>query len=286
MDNLIKKIRENIKQIKNDAIHRYYDLRINKVKEPFRVKFRKEPYKIVFILGHMRSGSSLLTNILTSQPEILGYGETHLQYASEFDFKRLMFKLYWKTQEFKSLQDLKKLRMNHKYIMDKVLHNSKIEDENLLTNENLYAIFLVREPKRTIASILDLKQHWSEEKALNCYLKRLSTLEKYSKLINNKERSLFVTYDQLINETDLTFKALKNLLGTRSQFSEEYAVNKKTGVAGIGDPTEKIKAGRIVRNPRKLENTISIKSAEKGIKQFNNTCSTLSEYCSCLKNLN
>ncbi|MGV2388843.1 MAG UNVERIFIED_CONTAM: sulfotransferase [Microcystis novacekii LVE1205-3] len=49
----------------------------------------------------MRSGSSLLTHILNSNPEIIGFGETHLVYESEQDFKALMFQLYWTFERFK-----------------------------------------------------------------------------------------------------------------------------------------------------------------------------------------
>ena len=284
MKNLIKEIYQSIRILKNDMINKYYYFRINQVKDPYRVMFRTEPYKFIFILGHMRSGSSLLTNILSSHREILGYGETHIKYASEFDLKKLLFKVYNKTQNTTSLQDLKQLRMNHKYLVDKVLHNNIVLDENLLTSEKLYSIFIIREPERTIASILDIKPHWSEEQALMNYLNRLSTLERYAKLINNKEGSLLITYDQLLNQTDLVFDAFKKVLGTESEFSEEYKVTNKTGIAGISDSKENIKAGCIVRSPRKLAQKITSISIAKGIKQFENCVSTLSEYCSFVKN--
>ncbi|NEP37874.1 MAG: sulfotransferase [Okeania sp. SIO2G4] len=286
MNDLIKEIRQSIRLIKNDMIHKYYDLRINQVEDPYRAMFRTEPYKFIFILSHMRSGSSLLANILSSHTEILGYGETHIQYASEFDLNKLVFKVHHKTQNIRRWQDLKKLRMNHKYILDKALHNKIFLDEKLLTSENLYSIFLIRDPERTIASILDLKPHWSEEKVLTYYLNRLSTLERYAKLINSKERTLIISYDQLLNQTDLVFDALKKVLGTQSEFSEEYKVTNKTGRPGIGDSKENIKAGRIVRNPRKLEQKITPTSIAEGIKKFENCTSTLSEYCSFVKNLN
>ena len=116
------------------------------------------------------------------------------------------------------------------------------------------------------------------------YLNRLSTLERYAKLINNKEGSLLITYDQLLNQTDLVFDAFKKVLGTESEFSEEYKVTNKTGIAGIGDSKENIKAGCIVRSPRKLAQKITSISIAKGTKQFENCVSTLSEYCSFVKN--
>ncbi|WP_287289069.1 hypothetical protein [Okeania sp. SIO2B9] len=194
--------------------------------------------------------------------------------------------MYRKTQNIRNLQDLKSLRMNHKYILDKALHNKIFLDEKLLTSENLYSIFLIRDPERTIASILDLKPHWSEEKVLTYYLNRLSTLERYAKLINSKERTLMISYDQLLNQTDLVFDALKKVLRTQSEFSEEYKVTNKTGRPGIGDSKENIKAGRIVRNPRKLEQKITPTSMAEGIKQYENCALTLSEYCKFVKNPN
>ena len=64
MNILIKEICQSILLIKNDIIHQYYDLIINQVEDPYRAIFRTETYKLIFILSHMRSGSSLLANIL------------------------------------------------------------------------------------------------------------------------------------------------------------------------------------------------------------------------------
>ena len=38
-------------------------------------------YELLFVLGHMRSKSSLLVHLLNSNPEVLGYGETHIGYT-------------------------------------------------------------------------------------------------------------------------------------------------------------------------------------------------------------
>ena len=82
----------------------------------------------------------------------------------------------------------------------------------------------------------------------------------------------------------MVFDAFKKVLGTESEFSEEYKVTNQTGIAGIGDSKENIKAGCIVRSPRKLAQKITSISIGKGIKQFENCVSTLSEYCSFVKN--
>ncbi|NES81177.1 MAG: sulfotransferase [Moorea sp. SIO2B7] len=259
-----------IRRLKDELIQRYYHFRIQTIENPYRIRLRKQPYKILFLLGHMRSGSSLFTHILNSNPEIIGYGETHLNYESERDFNNLMFKVYWQIRDY---------QMNHKYLLDKVLHNHKILDINLLHSENLTSIFLIREPQITLASILDIKPHFTEKKALYYYCERLSMLEKYGKIINSKERSLLVSHDQLLNHTDSVFATLKTFLDTKEVFSEQYNILRTTGMKGIGDSSKNIKAGRIIRNPKKSENKISQDLVEKGMQSFNKCHSTLSEYC-------
>ena len=89
----------------------------------------------------MRSGSSLFSHILNSNPQIIGYGETHINYDSVANFKDLQFKVYWQ---------LKDVSMTHRYILDKILHNHKITDSTILKTSYLSNIFLIREPLGTI----------------------------------------------------------------------------------------------------------------------------------------
>jgi hypothetical protein len=222
----------------------------------------------------MRSGSSLLTHILNSNPEIVGYGETHLNYSSELDFKSLLFKVYWQIRDYS---------MTHSYVLDKVLHNHKFLNDTFLNNSQVYTIFLLREPTRTLSSILDIKPHWSEEKALIYYIERLKTLEHYAQLINSKERSLFITYDQLVKDSHLVFDSLKNFLNTREGFSEKYQTLKTTGMKGVGDSSEQIKSGRIMQTQRKLETSISPIFAEKATKVFHECSQLLTSYCRIIK---
>jgi hypothetical protein len=270
MGHKIQKLRESVITLKTKATYKYYQFRINTVRDSYRIRLRKNPYRILFIFGHMRSGSSLLVHLLNSNPEIIGYGETHLEYTSELDFKKLMFKVYWK---------LKELDMSHQYLFDKILHDHKLLEEKLLDLETLDAIFLIREPKRTLASIIDLKPHWTEEKALNYYIQRLLTLERYAKIINSKERSLWLDYDQLLHHSNSVFETLQSFLGTKEGFSEKYEILKTTGIRGIGDSSANIKAGQIIRNPRELKAQISQDSLDKARQYFEQCSATLSQYC-------
>ncbi|MEQ8755920.1 MAG: sulfotransferase family protein [Coleofasciculus sp. G1-WW12-02] len=278
MEKIIK-IRQFIRVLKNDIIQNYHQFRINTPQDPYAIVGRSKPYRILFILSHMRSGSSLLTHILNSNPDIIGYGETHIQYTSEADFKRLMLKVYWQAQEFRKIQDIKSLSMYQTYILDKVLHNNKFLDDNFLVSENVYSLFLLREPKRSLASIAELKPHLNQEQVLDYYVQRLSRLEDYAKLINSKKRSLFITHAQLLKHTDLVFEALKIFLDTKQGFSEDYQILKTTGMRDVGDYKGNIKIGRIVRTQRKLETQVAPDLEEKGMRSFEECCATLSNYC-------
>lgn len=281
MKNFIGSSRQSLREAKNKFVENYFQLRITLTQSPYKILLRNDSYKILFLLSHMRSGSSLLTHILGSNPEIIGYGETHIQYFSEEDVQQLMLKIYLNVPEFRRIKDLKNFRMNHRYILDKVLHNNKFLDHSFLTSENIYVIFLLREPQRTLNSILDLKSHWSEEKALLYYSDRLKNLEMYAQIINNLDRAFFLTYEQLLNSTDLVLEKLQVFLKTEHPFTENYKVFKTTGQPGVGDSKENIKAGQILRHSRELSTHVSSTSIELAEKAFRDCVRTLSNYC-CL----
>ncbi|MDJ0843320.1 sulfotransferase family protein [Crocosphaera sp.] len=272
-------LRESIRHLKNDLIYRYFHFRINHGDNPYEVFLKKEPYKVLFIVSHMRSGSSLLTHILISNPAIKGYGESHIQYQLETDLRSLYFKAYFHNQEFTNFQDLEKLRMNHSYILDKLLHDKKLLNNDLLKSQDFYFIFLIREPSRTLVSMLDHKPHWNEENAVDYYTQRLETLSKYAYIINSKERSFFLTYDQLINDSESVFILLQNFLETKEGFSENYQVLNTTGKRNIGDFKENIRSGRIIRKPRPLDFSISPDLLETAKDKFDKCRKILHESC-------
>lgn len=244
--------RQRIREYKNDLVQTYFNYRIEAANRPYSAAFRSQPYRFLLLLSHMRSGSSLLTHLLTTNPEIIGYGETHTNYADADDFKALLKKVYWQAQEFRTLGDVQNLRMNHRYVMDKVLHNKKFLDHEFLTSEQIYAIFLLREPERSLASIADLKPHWSQQKTIEYYTGRMATLVDYAHLINDPKRMLVVTYEQILDDTPKVLTTLQQFLHTQAPFTEQYRVLKTTGMKGVGDSKGNIKAGKIVRSQRQL----------------------------------
>ena len=227
----------------------------------------------------MRSGSSLLTHLLTTNPEVIGYGETHTNYADADDFKVLLKKVYWQAQDFRTLQDVQNLRMNHRYVMDKVLHNKKFLDHDFLSSEQIYAIFLLREPERSLASIADLKPHWNQQDTIDYYAERMAMLVEYARLIKDPERMLVVTYEQMLDDTPKVLTTLQRFLHTQAPFTEEYKVLKTTGMKGVGDSKGKIKAGKIVRSQRQLSQDFAPEIIEQA-KHVHSDCKVaLTELC-------
>ena len=94
MDSKNSKLQHYIRLLKNHAVHQYYQTRIDIPNDPYKILGRSKLDRILFVLSHMRSGSSLLTHILNTNNEIIGYGETHIKYSSELDFKALLSKVY------------------------------------------------------------------------------------------------------------------------------------------------------------------------------------------------
>lgn len=267
---------------KNDWIQRYFAFRTYRAGSPYRVVFRPQPYKILLILSHMRSGSSLLTHLLNANPEVIGYGETHLTYAQPADFQELLFRVYTRSQEFRTWKDVGNLRMHHQYAMDKILHNARLPAETLLESTSLKQLFLIREPERSIASLLDLKPHWGEAEAIAYYCDRLHTLTRYAQVVSDASRAFLVTYDQILDQTEAVLGGLQTFLQTKAPFSETYPLLKTTGQRGVGDSKGNIKAGKIIREKRPLSQPLSIATIHQAQTAYQKALEILPEHCTTI----
>jgi hypothetical protein len=71
-----------------------------------RERLARTPSEYVFVLGHMRPGSSLLHHILVSHPDLLGCGERNVAYDSADDLHRLQLaarrhrRAYWRRYRY------------------------------------------------------------------------------------------------------------------------------------------------------------------------------------------
>ncbi len=271
--------REQIRHHKNQAIQSYFYRRIYRHESPYHVWGRSQPLRVLLILGHMRSGSSLLTHILNDNPAILGYGETHITYQSPDDFKQLMARVYWRCHEFKKLTDLQYLRMNHQYVLDKILHNKLLADESLLTHPQVSVIFLVREPAGSLSSLQKLKPHLTDQERFRYYKNRLIKLGDYAEFIGDREKALWVTYETLLNQTQPVLKCFQEFLGTKVPFSEQYKLLATTGKRWVGDSQGKIKTGKIIRHPATPNYSLSDDIQAEANLVYQDTCQRLLTFC-------
>jgi len=204
---------------------------------------------MLFIIGHMRSGSTLLTHILANHPEILGYGETQHVYQSTKDFGLIAYSI---------LRKFRRLIPRERYYFDKVLHDDKHVTHKLLTYNDTRVILLARRPDRALKSILSLglKKTETEEKALQYYTDRLTTIKNLATVLG-KYRCHFITYDDLTDNPAKALQSLSSFLELSTPLSEEYKLLWSTGKAGIGDSSESIAAGRIAPSTKPLLVNIS-----------------------------
>src|SRR5580658_6689096 len=99
----------------------------------------------LLLLGHMRSGSTLLLHLLMTNPEVSAMGERGAVYASRADLARLTI-----AARIARRSPFRRLR----YVVDQVNHNQLTPNSRLVQDPRIRILFLLRRPERTIASIL------------------------------------------------------------------------------------------------------------------------------------
>lgn len=198
-------------------------------------------YRHLFVLAPMRSGSTLLTFLLCSHPEILGYGETHVVYNAPARLGEL-------TARVCRAHGIGHPPPGTRYVLDKLLHDGLLRRPEVLEGVDVTCLFLLREPRRTIQSIVHQLDSTLDD-AFNYYRERLASLETCSRIF---PRSAFVTYEELAEDSERTLARLAVFLELSTPLSTEYRLQPMHDVKGVGDRSEAIRAGRILLNPREL----------------------------------
>jgi len=200
---------------------------------------RRERPAAVFIMGHMRCGSTFLLHILLTNPEIIACGERNAPYKSPQDFDKLeIFARIGQRVPFRRVR----------YVVDQINHDHITPNLELLQAERVRCIFLIRDPKETIRSILDLTrtfyEPWTVQRAVDYYCRRLETLSGYATRLGTGGQAL--SYHDLIYDTPSTLRRLESFLGLNQELREHYNIHGFTGKRG--DPSGNIFRGRVVRN--------------------------------------
>jgi len=204
----------------------------------------------LFIFSHMRSRSSVLSHVLGSHSEICGYGESFRSYANRLDLLKLRMNLFLDLRE--DIQD--------KYLLDKLLHNHLHMSDYVLDKTNPKIIFLLREPESTFKSILKMAADEQIEELMNpqfvlqYYCSRLAELERFASLL--KRRFFFIDSDDLVDHTEAVLGKLTLWLGLQESLMSNYSTFRNTGKPGVGDTSNNIQSGKIIKT--KLHDGIQI----------------------------
>lgn len=198
-----------------------------------------DKYRYVFVLAHMRSGSTLLSHILASNPKFAHAGKSYVRYRSSKDFKKLIVE---------TCRRLHKIRLRATYVVDQINWSVCLTNEIFELPLIEKCVILIREPEATLKSCMVTAAApglpgMQEKEALDYYINRLAELSQYGTVLG--KRALLVEYDNLVDRPEKTLATLTAFFGVDQAFSVNYRTHRMTGQDG--DPSKNIQLGRIIR---------------------------------------
>lgn len=235
-----------------------------------RSELSRRPYRYVFILGHQRTGSSMLTQIICSHPQVAGFGESRTRYRSRADLQSLRGEVFRLHGNFWNLKSC---------VLDKVLFDELLPDVDTIDDEDIRWVFLLRDPIRTMRSMMEM--FGNESNQLQYYCDRVGWLRHASEQLANRGRSFFTTYDRLIENADSELEALTDFLGLDPPLAKEYELQPRAGKEGVGDASSRITSGRIIAQQREHPYRPSKRISETLLTEYEQALNALSSCCEC-----
>jgi hypothetical protein len=194
----------------------------------------------IFILAHMRCGSTALSNILCSRPDVSGYGEAHVRYTGTDSLGRLVVN-----------QALRRgWRPGARYLFDKILH-TRHDAEVPQDFFDSRAIFMARDPQPAIRSIRALfsrsgkAEYQTDIEAATYYIDRIQRLITLW-LRFDIDRRVGVTHADLTTDPDATLQRISQRLQLSPPLVNRYVSPAASRRGGGGDPTTSGAHTRIV----------------------------------------
>lgn len=184
----------------------------------------------IFMIGHMRCGTTALSNILCSRPEVSGYGEAHVNYGSAAAPGVLILnqirRRAWKPAAT--------------HLFDKILHSAYDRDASP-GFFSARAIFICRSPEASIGSIVKLfqrvgdAQYATRDAASAYYAGRVEAMLRLWERFPATHR-VALTYEALRANPELQLNRLSNLLGFDPPLANSYSSHRASSAPGAGDP--------------------------------------------------
>lgn len=234
------------------------------------------PRRTLFVLGHMRSYSSLLCHILASNSAVTGYVEQHMNYGSFTDLYKLRAKVAMMHEG----------RLKGPYVLDKLLFNRWSIDDTILERKEVRTVFSIREPEATIKSTIamaggpkNIATNWKADavKVADYYNGRLDGLVKIAE--RRPRNTAFFVAERLIDRTDDTLALLTDYLGVRKPLTPSYERFELTQKARFGDPGKYISTGEIVTERRQHDFELPDGLLEESRRRFEATFEALTSLC-------
>jgi len=194
----------------------------------------------LLVLGHMRSGSTLLLHLLMTHPQIAAVGERNAVYRRRADLA---------TLALVSRRARGPARRPLRYVADQVNHNHLTPQLALLRDARVRVLFLLRRPEPTLASLLEMSRRfyddsWTLERAADYYVTRLKFLQAAAAALGGAPSAATLTYEGLTTQPHAALARLGSFLGLDSPLSARYATHGFTGQRG--DPGPRIGAGEVL----------------------------------------
>ncbi len=196
----------------------------------------------IVLLSHMRSYSSVLSHILGSHPDICGYSELHCETLTQQGMQAAK-KILEQREDYSQAQ----------FLFDKLLHNSPVH-RDLIEDRQIFPLICVREPKDTIQSIINMGELYCRDERRkrtlkNCglvteyYIGRLRWLEHF--VSRFRENCFFFRSEQLMSDGPSLLNRIQEHLQLTAPLQTSYQLFEFTGSAGHGDPSPRIRLGRL-----------------------------------------
>ena len=198
----------------------------------------------LFLIGHMRSGSSLLSNILCSSDEINGYGESKVTLRGPGDLPVLRGKI-----AIVQLLNGQRPVRHARYLFDKVLHSRLLPGVGLLAQQSTRTIFLLRPPERTLSSIVG-SFGWSLDHATAYLRDQYPFIEHLARTMPDDARAVVLDHADVIEHTETVLESLGDWLDLHHPLRPEYDPRHVARITGSGDTSDRIRAGRVIRESR------------------------------------
>lgn len=199
-----------------------------------------KPVQHIFFLSHMRAYSSLFGHLMGSHPQISGYYEMHIGYHS------------WKSlvrQKLRFFQD-EEPKAGFRYMFDKVLHSEHHVAIEILNSGRARPIFSLRNPGKTIPSIMKLYAREDPAHPFNdpefstqYYIDRARSLVSITEELDYPY--FYLDAEAITQETERCLAALTQWLNLCPPLDSSYEVQKRTSQSRYGDTSEQLKSGKI-----------------------------------------